>query len=64
MYAVYRDRPRGVIAFGYLHVVPVFLVEIFDILPLEGLVLRVQLVVPSVLRRQLPIIVLRNLCTK
>ena len=48
-------------ALKYLHVVPVLLVEVFHVLPLEGLVLRVQLVVPGVLGRQLTLVVLGNL---
>lgn len=40
---------------------PVFLVKLFNVLPLEGLVLQVQLVVAGVLRTQLPLVFLTDL---
>lgn len=43
--------------------VSVLLVEVFHVLSLESLVLRVQLVVPGILGRQLALVVLGNLTT-
>lgn len=45
----------------YLNVVSIFLIKVFNVLPLEGLVFPVKLVEPSVFRRQLPLVVLGNL---
>lgn len=61
-YVCAKGHERGV-PYTCLHMVPILLVEVFHVFPLEGLVLPVQLVVPDILGRQLTLVVLGNLYT-